>query len=428
MVVDWLRKNDCNVSKAAREFEVDRKRVREWNQKYEVLKSNSVGSKAKRRKIGECGRNPLSTDLDLHVFRYLEEERAEGRVVTNNDLTRKALQIALGLGLTGFKASPGWLLRWKRRHSVGVRCGTNSSQMVPADYAELIQELRASVIRIRKAKDISPSYIINMDQTMCRFDMPSTRTNDVRGRRTIRIKTTKAEKKGFTVALAATASGQKLPAVIIFKERNGILGERIKKGLSIPSNVRVQASTNGWMTATEYHRWLVTVLKRDDHRRLLIVESYSPHRSEDNIKTANDRCNVDVLIIPGGCTSIVQPMDKCINKPFKESMRASWQAWMREERALTKAGNLKQPTRQDAINWVSEAWRSIKVETVVHSFLVCGLSNALDGSQDDLVSSDVPAVNADEIEPAEEEEDVEIEGDADDLDPFSEDEEEEDDS
>ena len=74
MVVDWLRKNDCNVSKAAREFEVDRKRVREWNQKYEILKSNSVGSKAKRRKIGECGRNPLSTDLDLHVFRYLEEE------------------------------------------------------------------------------------------------------------------------------------------------------------------------------------------------------------------------------------------------------------------------------------------------------------------------------------------------------------------
>ena len=123
-VVDWLRKNDCNVSKAAREFEVDRKRVRE---KYEVLKGNSVGSKAKCCKIGECGRNPLSTDQDLHVFRYLEEERAEGRVVTNSDLTRKALQIALGLGLTSFRASPGWLLRWKQRHSVGVRCGTNSS-------------------------------------------------------------------------------------------------------------------------------------------------------------------------------------------------------------------------------------------------------------------------------------------------------------
>ena len=33
------------------------------------------------------------------MFRYLEEDRAEGRVVTNNDLTRKALQVALGLGV-----------------------------------------------------------------------------------------------------------------------------------------------------------------------------------------------------------------------------------------------------------------------------------------------------------------------------------------
>ena len=52
------------------------------------------------------------------------------------------------------------------------------------------------------------------------------------------------------------------------------------------------------------------------------------------------------------------------------------------------------------------------METLVNSFLVYGLSNALDGSQDDLVSSNVPAVNADEIEPTEEKEDMEIEGDA----------------
>ncbi len=127
------------------------------------------------------------------------------------------------------------------------------------------------------------------------------------------------------MALASTAAGEKLPAVIIFKERKGVLGERIRKKLSIPS---VEASANGWMTTEEYHRWLVQVVKRKDDRRLLILDSYSPHKSAVHITTANDRCNADVLIIPGGCTSIVQPMDKCINKPFKESMKASWQEWM----------------------------------------------------------------------------------------------------
>ena len=44
------------------------------------------------------------------------------------------------------------------------------------------------------------------------------RTNNKKGDKTIHIKTTHAEKKSFTVALAATASGVKLPAVIVFKE------------------------------------------------------------------------------------------------------------------------------------------------------------------------------------------------------------------
>ena len=50
-------------------------------------------------------------------------------------LTEKAIQIALGLGLEGFKAGAGWLTKWKCRHAVGMRCATNSSQKVPADYA-----------------------------------------------------------------------------------------------------------------------------------------------------------------------------------------------------------------------------------------------------------------------------------------------------
>lgn len=118
------------------------------------------------------------------------------------------------------------------------------------------------------------------------------------------------------------------------------------------------------MTATEYQHWLVRVFGKEKKRRLLVVDSYKPHQSEESITMAKERCNADVIIIPGGgCTSIVQPMDKCINKPFKESMRQSCQGWMHEGRAKTKMGNLKQPTCQDAINWVSKAWDSIKQDT-----------------------------------------------------------------
>ena len=103
-------------------------------------------------------------------------------------------------------------------------------------------------------------------------------------------------------------------------------------------------------------------------------------------------------------------------------MRANWQDWMRQDRAKTKNGNLKQPSHQDAINWVSKVWESIKLETLTHSFLVCGISNALDGSQDALVSDELPSVEMDTIGESNDEENGEDEeADVDELDPFSED-------
>ena len=230
---------------------------------------------------------------------------------------------------------------------------------------------------------------------MCFFDMPPSRTNSKKGEKTARIKTTRAKKKGFTVALAAAADGKKLPAVIIFK-KGGALGARVKSKLKVPANVGVRASTNGWMTAHEYHRWLTTVFKKMDEQRLLTVDSYRSHTTKESIDMVKSECNAEVVIIPDGYISVAQPMDKCINHPFKQLVRDHWQEWMRQDRPKTPSGNLKQPTRQDVIDWVSQAWSSIKKETLVHSFLVCGISNALDGSQDDLVSSDIPDVEGEE--------------------------------
>ena len=381
-VVEWQRKNEASIHRTAKRFSIDRKRVR--------------------------------------------KQRSEGRPVSNQLLKSKAIQIAGGLNIECFRASCGWLNRWKQWYNVGVRAGTNNAQKIPKDYADLLHTFRKSVITIRKAENIGPADIVNMDQTMCRFDMPPSRTNNKRGERTICIKTTHAEKKGFTVALAATASGKKLPAVIVFKERGRSLGVRVRRSLRIPPNVQVRATTNGWMTTEEYQYWLLHIYGKESQRRLLIVDSYKPHQTEDSIKKVNDSCNSDVIIIPGGCTSIVQPMDRCINRPFKEYMRASWQEWMRQDRAKTKKGNLKQPSRQDAINWVSKAWDSIKLETLTHSFLVCGISNALDGSQDDLVSDDLPSVEM-ESEDEESEKNDEENGEEDEevdvheVDPFSDD-------
>ena len=107
---------------------------------------------------------------------------------------------------------------------------------------------------------VGPADIVNMDQSMVRFDMPVKWTSSVKGAKAVRIKMTKSEKRGFTVALTATASGAKLPAVVISHKRDGILGVLVRRQLHIPNSVRVSAMRNSWMTSPEYHRWLCGTL------------------------------------------------------------------------------------------------------------------------------------------------------------------------
>ena len=141
---------------------------------------------------------------------FLGEERSSGRPVSNQTLMSRASQLAGGYGIEGFTASRGWLWRFKRRNHIGYRCGNNSTQKIPADYIHQLQRFRKEIITSRKKYSI---------------DMPPKRTNNIRGARTVRIKTTRAEKKGFTVALAADTAGNKLPALVIFKEHVGVLGK-----------------------------------------------------------------------------------------------------------------------------------------------------------------------------------------------------------
>lgn len=44
---------------------------------------------------------------------------------------------------------------------------------------------------------------------------------------------------------------------------------------------------------------------------------------------------------------------------------------------------------------MSKAWDFINTETLSHLFLVCGISNAFDGSQENLMSDDLPLLEVD---------------------------------
>ena len=170
--------------------------------------------------------------------------------------------------------------------------------------------------------------------------------------------------------------------MIVFKERNGQIPPRVYQQLQVPDNVRVHATRNGWMTGEALMVWIRQILGRADGRRLLVLDSYPAHRTQEAREALLDR-NVDVVYIPGGCTALAQPVDVSITKPFKDTVRDTWVTWMREDGPLTAAGNLRQPTRQDVLSWVGTAWHSVRPDIIVTAFKRRAISNAMDGLEDD---------------------------------------------
>ena len=106
-------------------------------------------------------------------------------------------------------------------------------------------------------------------------------------------------------------------------------------------------------------------------------------RSKKNFKTLK----IDMAAIPGGCTGLIQVADVSWNKPFKEAYREQYEQWMEAgDKTYTAAGNMRAPTNAIVVEWVNCAWEKLPAEMIKHSFKVCAISNATDGSEDGVIN------------------------------------------
>ena len=197
-----------------------------------------------------------------------------------------------------------------------------------------------------------------MDETPMFFDMPGLRTVSVKGEKTVSVKTTGNEKNHFTVILACTADGNKLTPAVVFK-RKTIPKDKFPKG------IHVYVQEKGWVDEKVLSKWLKQVwfsrpgglLKKP---ALLVWDMFRAHLT-DTIKLKLKARNTRQAVITGGCTSVLQPLDVCLNKV---KMREVWGEWKKE---TTKLGNLKRPGLGLVCTWIVQAWESIPLEMVMRT-------------------------------------------------------------
>ncbi|KAL1426096.1 hypothetical protein MTO96_018569 [Rhipicephalus appendiculatus] len=133
----------------------------------------------------------------------------------------KALEIARNSGLTRaqFKGSPSWVRRFMKRKGLVLRRRTSVCQKLPAEFEHKLVEYQRFVIELRRQRCYMRCHMGNADETPAWFDMPSNTTVTEKGAKQVKLLTTGNEHSRFTVMLACTADGKKLPPYIIFKRK-----------------------------------------------------------------------------------------------------------------------------------------------------------------------------------------------------------------
>lgn len=370
---------------AAAEFGVDRACIIRWRKQRDQIFKGAV---TRKKFTGpRKGRHP---QLEEEVCEFVRSERCSGFAVTADAIQVKAMEIASRMQIPRavFRASRGWVERTMRRNGFSLRRRTTICQKLPGDFDDKLIAFQKYVLGLRRENDYGLGQIGNADETPVFFDMPRAYTVNEVGAREVKVRTTGYEKQRVTVMLCITADGRKLPPYIILKRKN------MPKNEPFPSDVIVRAQEKGWMTAELMSDWIRVVWQRrpgamlggpSGTRSMLVLDAFRGHLTPE-VKTRLQNSNCDLVVIPGGMTPVLQPLDVSVNKPFKAYLRQQYEEWVRNpDRKKTPTGKLQKASPATIATWISDAWKRIEVDTIAKSFKKCSISNNMDGTEDDML-------------------------------------------
>ncbi|KAG1677113.1 Pogo transposable element with KRAB domain [Nymphon striatum] len=373
IVIEYAEEN--NNIKAGQHFDVNEKQVRDWRNKKTELMAMPKTKRANRTGTAQF------PDMEVALTKWIMEQRQQAVRVSRLAIRVNALRMAKTGPASKFTASHGWCTRFMKRNNLSLlRQKTKICQQLPAELDNKLLVFQKFIIQKRKEYSFPLAMIGNMDETPMCFDMSPNTTVNAEGAKTVLVKTTGHEKTNFTVVLACFADGTKLDPMVIFKR------ETMPKE-KFPSGVVVHVHPKGCMDEQGVELWLNRLWCRRNggllkKPALLVWDQFRAHLTNKVKEVLRRDHNTIQAVIPGGLSSLLQPLAVSLNKPFKTKVRQLWQERMAGDKAkLTAKGNLcPLPT---VVSWVKEAWASIPPAMIKKSFLKTSISNALDGTEDD---------------------------------------------
>ena len=350
-------------------FGVSRPTIRDWRMSKEELER---ASGEKRRRLEGGGRNVAHPEMDAIALDFVQKCRERGHAVHGPMVQSLMEAVAKDKGVD-FGASSGWLTNFKSRNDLTTRRVTGFVQKLPGDHEKKVKEFRALLATTKREEKLPENVTLwNFDETPLYFDMPLVTTLDSKNKKQVLVKKALSSRKRFTAGFMISSKGEKLPPYLIFPGKRRIVRNF---GPDVVCSVQEKA----WMDTERFRDWVRRVVapsrSSSSPKEILLLDSLSAHADTQAIEELR-ALNLIPLMIPGGCTSILQPLDVAINKPFKDRFRERYRRWMADEtkHMFTAHGTMKAAKVEDVVNWVVTSWSEITKEATANSFAAAGVA------------------------------------------------------
>ena len=279
-------------------------------------------------------------------------------------LCEKAKQIAEQLNIPNFKASNGWLCRWKSRHNIKQLRVSGESGDVSGQTVESWKERLPELLQGYEAKNIW-----NLDETGCFWRaMPESGF----GEKGSKCHGGKKAKQRLTIALIANAAGEKETPIVIWKSEK----PRCFKGVKVDRlPVKYYSQIKAWMTGAIMDQVLAKLnrqLSSKGRSIVLLLDNAKCHPKELKGKYSN----IKIVFLPPNTTSKLQPLDLGIIQNFKVHYRKLFLRFVLskiDQTTDTASEIAKSVNVLKAVRWVAEAWGCVTKETVINCFKKSGV-------------------------------------------------------